>query len=151
MGVPNNQWSATDLNLTYELCSTYPSILYVPAAASRQIVQASAVFRSKGRLPVLSYLHPNGASICRCAQPLTGLNARSTEDEQLMECILKTNLSSKFMYVVDTRPKINAMANKAQGKGYENENNYANIQFYFIGIENIHVMRDSLQKLIQCN
>ena len=54
------------------------------------------------------------------------------------------------MYVVDTRPKINAMANKAQGKGYENENNYANIQFCFIGIENIHVMRSSLQKLVEC-
>ena len=49
-----------------------------------------------------------------------------------------------------THRKINAMANKAQGKGYENENNYANTQFYFIGIENIHVMRDSLQKLTQC-
>lgn len=43
------------------------------------------------------------------------------------------------------------MANKAQGKGYENENHYANTQFYFIGIENIHVMRSSLQKLIECN
>lgn len=75
------------------------------------------------------------------------------------------------MYVVDTRPKINAMANKAQGKGmlarrsmlrlfnnqiikleykgYENENNYSNIQFHFIGIENIHVMRNSLNKLLE--
>ena len=43
------------------------------------------------------------------------------------------------------------MANKAQGKGSENENNYANTQFYFIGIENIHVMRSSLQKLIECS
>lgn len=42
------------------------------------------------------------------------------------------------------------MANKAQGKGYENENNYQNIQFHFIGIENIHVMRNSLQKLVEC-
>lgn len=42
------------------------------------------------------------------------------------------------------------MANKAQGKGYENEANYVNIQFYFIGIENIHVMRSSLQKLLEC-
>ena len=42
------------------------------------------------------------------------------------------------------------MANKAQGKGYENENNYSNIQFYFMGIENIHVMRNSLQKLVEC-
>ena len=41
------------------------------------------------------------------------------------------------------------MANKAQGKGFENENNYSNIQFYFIGIENIHVMRSSLQKLTE--
>ena len=40
------------------------------------------------------------------------------------------------------------MANKAAGKGYENENNYANIKFYFLGIENIHVMRTSLQKLL---
>ena len=53
------------------------------------------------------------------------------------------------MYVVDTRPKINAIANRAQGKGYEDENNYSNIKFYFFGIENIHVMRSSLQKLLE--
>ena len=43
------------------------------------------------------------------------------------------------------------MANRAQGKGYENENNYANIQFFFFGIENIHVMRSSLNKLLEGN
>jgi myotubularin-related protein 6/7/8 len=41
------------------------------------------------------------------------------------------------------------MANKAAGKGYENETNYNNIQFKFLGIENIHVMRNSLQKLLE--
>jgi len=40
------------------------------------------------------------------------------------------------------------MANRAQGKGYENEANYNDIKFHFIGIENIHVMRSSLQKLV---
>ena len=44
--------------------------------------------------------------------------------------------------------QINAMANKAAGKGYENENFYSDIKFQFLGIENIHVMRNSLQKLI---
>lgn len=39
------------------------------------------------------------------------------------------------------------MANKAAGKGYENENFYSNIKFQFWGIENIHVMRNSLQKV----
>jgi myotubularin-related protein 6/7/8 len=42
------------------------------------------------------------------------------------------------------------MANKAAGKGFENENYYSDIKFYFCGIENIHVMRNSLQKLIDC-
>lgn len=45
--------------------------------------------------------------------------------------------------------QINAMANKAAGKGYENENFYANIKFQFIGVENVHVMRNSLQKLVE--
>lgn len=41
------------------------------------------------------------------------------------------------------------MANRAAGKGYENEDNYSNIRFHFQGIENIHVMRNSLQKLLE--
>lgn len=45
--------------------------------------------------------------------------------------------------------KLNAMANRAAGKGYENEDNYSNIRFQFVGIENIHVMRSSLQKLLE--
>lgn len=45
--------------------------------------------------------------------------------------------------------KINAMANRATGKGYENENFYENIKFQFLGIENIHVMRSSLAKMLE--
>lgn len=41
------------------------------------------------------------------------------------------------------------MANRAAGKGYENENFYSNIKFQFLGIENIHVMRASLQKAME--
>ncbi|KAH6936396.1 hypothetical protein HPB50_016456 [Hyalomma asiaticum] len=148
MGVPNTYWSATNINQDYEICDTYPRHLYVPSVASTAILVGSSQFRSKGRLPVLSYLNKNMAAICRCSQPLSGFSARCVEDEQLLNCILKSNPTSKFMYVVDTRPRINAMANKAAGKGYENENFYENIKFQFFGIENIHVMRNSLQKLI---
>ena len=35
----------------------------------------------------------------------------------------------------------------AQGKGYENIEHYTKCQFQFLGIENIHVMRKSLEKL----
>ena len=74
--------------------------------APSSVLQGSAGFRSRGRLPVLSYLHSNGASISRCAQPLTGLNARSIEDEQLIQHISATNKNASFMYIVDTRPKV---------------------------------------------
>ena len=36
---------------------------------------------------------------------------------------------------------------RAQGKGYENIEHYTKCQFQFLGIENIHVMRKSLEKL----
>ncbi|XP_019877155.1 myotubularin-related protein 8 [Aethina tumida] len=149
MGVPNDQWVLSTLNKDYELCDTYPKSLYVPSSASTSTLIGSSRFRSKGRLPVLSYLHHNKASISRCSQPLSGFSARCLEDEKMLNHVLKTNPNATFMYVVDTRPKINAMANRAAGKGYENEAFYENIKFHFLGVENIHVMRNSLAKVIE--
>ncbi|KAF4523093.1 hypothetical protein B566_EDAN003105, partial [Ephemera danica] len=59
MRVPNDNWNLTLLNKEYELCDTYPRYLYVPASASTTVLLGSSRFRSKGRLPVLSYLHSN--------------------------------------------------------------------------------------------
>ncbi|XP_066971474.1 myotubularin-related protein 6 isoform X3 [Macrobrachium rosenbergii] len=149
MGVPNEAWSPTALNHNYEICDTYPQELYVPSSAPTKVILSSSKFRSKSRFPVLSYLHKNQAALCRSSQPLSGFSARCEEDEQLLDCILQSNPNSTYMIVVDTRPKINAMANRAAGKGYENEAYYENIKFHFSGIENIHVMRASLAKLIE--
>ncbi|MGH0153740.1 UNVERIFIED_CONTAM: hypothetical protein FKN15_061212, partial [Acipenser sinensis] len=150
MGVPNQLWHITHVNRDYGVCDTYPTVLYVPTSATSPIIMGSSKFRSRGRFPTLSYYsHDNHASICRSSQPLSGFSARCLEDEQMLKAITKANPGSQFMYVVDTRPKLNAMANKAAGKGYENEDNYSNIKFQFIGIENIHVMRNSLQKMLE--
>ncbi|XP_039587180.1 myotubularin-related protein 8 isoform X1 [Passer montanus] len=150
MGIPNDWWEITDINKDYEVCSTYPPEIVVPRAATRAVVMGSSRFRSRGRIPVLSYLYKeNNAALCRCSQPLAGFSARCLEDEQMLQAIREANPGCPFMYVVDTRPKLNAMANRAAGKGYENEDNYENIRFKFIGIENIHVMRSSLQKLLE--
>uniref|UniRef100_A0AAQ5YUG0 Myotubularin phosphatase domain-containing protein n=1 Tax=Amphiprion ocellaris TaxID=80972 RepID=A0AAQ5YUG0_AMPOC len=131
MGVPCDQWQLTDVNRDYKVdnkLSTYPRDLYVPITASKPIIVGSSKFRSKGRFPVLTYFYQEKkAAVCRCSQPLSG----------------------RFVYVMDTRPKLNALANRAAGKGYENEDNYSNIRFQFVGIENIHVMRASLQKLLE--
>ncbi|KAG8448126.1 hypothetical protein GDO86_015284 [Hymenochirus boettgeri] len=150
MGVPNDHWTLTDINKDYKVCSTYPTCLVVPKKVNEATIAGSSKFRSRGRFPVLSfYFKENNAVICRCSQPLSGFSARCEDDEKMLETISRANPGSSFMYVVDTRPKLNAMANRAAGKGYENEDNYPNIRFQFIGIENIHVMRSSLQKLLE--
>uniref|UniRef100_A0AAV2ML69 Myotubularin phosphatase domain-containing protein n=1 Tax=Knipowitschia caucasica TaxID=637954 RepID=A0AAV2ML69_KNICA len=89
------------------------------------------------------------AAVCRSSQPLSGFSARCLEDEQMLGAVLRSNPRSEVVYVVDTRPKLNAIANRAAGKGYENEDNYSNIKFQFMGIENIHVMRNSQQKMLE--
>lgn len=152
MGVPNGKWKLCDANRDYKVCETYPKELYVPKSATPPMIMGSSNFRSKGRLPVLSYCwQGTEAVICRCSQPLSGFSARCLEDEKLLKAISTANSGNNYMYVVDTRPKLNAMANRAAGKGYENEDNYSNIRFQFVGIENIHVMRSSLQKLLEVN
>lgn len=47
MGLPNKEWVASNINQTYEICDTYPSLIYVPTSASKAILQASANFRSR--------------------------------------------------------------------------------------------------------
>ena len=105
-GVPNKQWSISSINQDYSLCDTYPRTIVVPSSVTSDMIQGSAKFRSKGRLPVLTYYHKNGSTICRCSQPLAGFNARCEEDESLLNCILGTNSTSNVLYVVDTRPKV---------------------------------------------
>ncbi|XP_065059057.1 myotubularin-related protein 6-like [Rhopilema esculentum] len=150
MGTPPEFWVESKLNKDYKLSPTYPPVVLIPASAQESVVVGSAQFRSKGRFPALSYYHKSTkAAICRSAQPLAGLNTRSAEDEMMLQAIVRSNPASSVMYIIDTRPKINAMANRAAGKGYENVENYDNVKFQFIGIENIHVMRQSLQKMLE--
>nr|XP_046256702.1 myotubularin-related protein 7b isoform X2 [Scatophagus argus] len=149
MGVPNNLWVCTAANSEYKVCDTYPSELFVPKSATPAIIVGSSRFRSRGRFPALTYFHQDTlAAVCRCSQPLSGFSGRSQEDEMMLQAVMKSNPGSDYIYVVDTRPKLNAMANRAAGKGYENEDHYINIKLHFIGIENIHVMRSSQQKII---
>lgn len=43
------------------------------------------------------------------------------------------------LFILDARPKVNAIANKANGGGYED---YPNCELEFQNIQNIHVMRE---------
>lgn len=65
-GLPNEAWRVTKINDKYELCDTYPKILAVPASVTDSELREVAKFRSRNRLPVLSWMHPGSlATICR--------------------------------------------------------------------------------------
>ena len=51
--------------------------------------------------------------------------------------------------IVDARPTVNAFAMQAVGLGSENMDNYKFATKAYLGIDNIHVMRDSLNKVIE--
>uniref|UniRef100_A0A8C2PU65 Myotubularin n=1 Tax=Cyprinus carpio TaxID=7962 RepID=A0A8C2PU65_CYPCA len=147
-GVPNSEWRVTFINKNYELCDTYPTILVVPYKATDEDLKRVATFRSRCRIPVLSWFHKeNHAVIMRCSQPLVGMSGkRNKDDERYLDLIREANGTTKLT-IYDARPNVNAVANKATGGGYEGDDAYQNAELVFLDIHNIHVMRESLKKL----
>ena len=193
----------------------------MPASISDNTLKYGGAYRSRSRIPVLSYLHPvNECSITRSSQPLLGLRGhRSPQDEKLVSAIFSTSKShnsdsrdpfisipagggqsrvssysqtpslstqsssnnleaiedatiararnktpdsddetedpgprlygaQQHNLIVDARPTINAMAMQAAGMGSENMDHYPFATKAYLGIDNIHVMRDSLNKVV---
>ncbi|GHJ88319.1 hypothetical protein NliqN6_4721 [Naganishia liquefaciens] len=195
LGTRTKAWRFTDINKDYSYSPTYPAKLVVPSRISDSVLTYAAKYRSKARIPALSYLHwAHHASITRCSQPLVGLkNSRSAQDERLVDSIFQSHISPDTGYgansieygygssqanfpptahsasavpavpqpssnvygatttnlIVDARPTTNAMANVAKGAGTENMENYKGAKKAYLGIDNIHVMRDSLNRLVE--
>ncbi|KAJ1032902.1 hypothetical protein NDA18_001624 [Ustilago nuda] len=183
LGSRSKAWRFTDINAHYSFCATYPALMAVPSRISDTTLSYAAKYRSKARIPALTYLHwANHASITRSSQPMVGLkNARSIQDEKLIEAIFTSHhfanpesITAKVAadpataaastasgapalatvygatttnLILDARPTTNAMANVAKGAGTENMEYYKACKKSYLGIENIHVMRDSLHKL----
>ncbi|CAB4064923.1 MTMR1_2 [Lepeophtheirus salmonis] len=148
-GLPNEAWKISRINENYEICDSYPRILGVPSGATDEELREVAKFRSRGRFPVLSWMDPESlATICRCAQPLVGVGGnRNRTDELYVQMIMDANAQSHRIWIMDARPKVNAMANILYGGGYENEDFYDNAELVFLDIHNIHTMRVSLRKV----
>jgi myotubularin-related protein 6/7/8 len=205
-------WRISQINTDYLFSPTYPALLPVPSSISDNVLNYAGRYRSKVRIPVLTYLHPvNNCSITRSAQPMPGLrNHRSAQDEKLVSACfsastptedLETSSTPKsraspsasqsdldlvsitqgeltdterledemiagtagdakstqpLVYgaqqhnlIVDARPTVNALAMQAVGLGSENMDYYRFAAKAYLGIDNIHVMRDSLAKVIE--
>ncbi|MCJ1401177.1 hypothetical protein MMC11_004389 [Xylographa trunciseda] len=204
-------WRISTINTDYGFSPTYPALLPVPTTISDNTLNYAGRYRSRVRLPVLTYLHPvNNCSITRSSQPLVGVRQnRSIQDEKLLLAIFSTSHSNDGLaepsltppgshsprssdgdgpsmtpepsftdtealedemiargghedkgerphvygaqqhnLIVDARPTVNAYAMQAVGLGSENMDNYRFATKVYLGIDNIHVMRDSLNKVI---
>ena len=109
-------------------------------------------FRSKGRIPVLAWKRAGDPPvILRCSQPLIGLhmNKYSEGDENLLKYVIDLNSHCKKVLIIDARDKYAASANHARGAGYEGNRYLDSCDIKFMGIDNIHVMRDSLSRLFE--
>ncbi|SMQ46072.1 unnamed protein product [Zymoseptoria tritici ST99CH_3D1] len=216
---PGSAWRISDINHDYAYAATYPSVICVPRSVSDNMLKYGGVFRSKSRIPALTYLHSNGGSITRSSQPMVGVQSkRNPQDERLVSAIFSSHTPStpspsdspdlvastfcdsskgnsldsdangdvpvlsvsqsetaldiqnaepsvvtrKKIYgstrrnlIVDARPRINALANRATGGGIEDVANYGGgttggaVERIFLNIANIHVMRQSLDKVIE--
>ncbi|KAJ1335442.1 myotubularin-related protein 6/7/8 [Microdochium nivale] len=207
-------WRISSLNKDYAFSPTYPSMLVVPSQISDNVIKYAGAYRSRQRIPVLTYLHPlNNCSITRSSQPLVGFRgARSIQDEKLVSACFSACATVEFNgleppatetaepspstsqvdirasgtdtegsdterledeliaggdpnfdsetgkriifgaqqsnLIVDARPTINAVVMQAMGKGSENMDNYTFAKKAYLNIENIHVMRESLNTVI---
>ncbi|KAJ5246154.1 hypothetical protein N7468_001137 [Penicillium chermesinum] len=212
LNAPNSRWRLSEINVDYSFSPTYPALIPVPCSISDNTINYAGRYRSRARIPALTYLHPvNNCTITRSSQPLVGVRGnRSIQDEKLLAAIFSTSRSErplgnfaqaqtnldreasdsstdtepqiieaddvnpeeieddmltsaqgdseeqkKLIYgaqqnnlIVDARPTVNAFAMQAVGLGSENMDNYKFASKAYLGIDNIHVMRDSLNKVI---
>lgn len=212
----NRNWRVSTVNKDYTFSETYPATMAVPSLISDSTLNHAKPYRSRQRIPALTYLHPvNNCSITRCSQPMVGVRGnRNIQDEKLMAAIFNTTRAERPLsgfatpplereesleeapcppqpppfegeisnpealedavisklrqedddvsddkkpriygaqqrnMIIDARPTINAMAMTAMGAGSENMDNYKFAAKAYLGIDNIHVMRDSLHKVV---
>ena len=134
-------------NNDFKFCATYPKNLIVPYDMTDEELKKSAEFRTKERLPTLTYRYKiNGNCIWRSSQTKGGFSGINKFDILLFSKIS----NEQKLYVYDARPFKNAYANKFRGGGYENIDNYKNInvELIFCGMSNIHAVRNSYYKLL---
>ena len=119
-------YRVSEANSDFSLSPTYPPVLATVARATDHHLATVAGFRSKGRLPALTWIHPTArTTMWRCSQPCVGISGKTcAQDEQLLAWVREASVFTREgpsapLLVADCRPKQNAWANKGMGGGWE--------------------------------
>ncbi len=145
----------------YSMVPTYPHTLIIPSKFTDEMLADVAKFRSKARVPAVTWYHKRtGGVMARASQPLVGLaGGRCAADEYLCNLYrLNGKTESELMYeserirplyIVDARSVIAAEGNRMRKGGIEKASNYAYSDLIYLNIDNIHTMRESLYRVSQ--
>lgn len=153
-------------NTSFKYCTTYPTKLVLPVQMLDYDLLETAKFRTKGRMPILSFVHRNSRLMYRSGQISAGFfSKRSEADEMLLYYLgqpleninredylkysnMKKNMGKKTLKICDARSYAAAYGNKLMGAGFEDcEKYYVNCVLSFHGIANIHDVRNSSNTL----
>ena len=94
------------------MCETYPEFFIIPKHFTEEDLFESRNFRTKNRIPVLSWRNTtNGATLWRSSQTKGGITQqRCAYDEKLLKLI--GELGGDRLIIFDARPYLNALANR---------------------------------------
>ena len=108
--VNEEKWRLTELNRNFEMSASYPPLIYVPAQISDDTLAKAAKFRSKGRVPALTWFNSRkGNALLRSSQPNVGLAGHSSKEDQLLIEEARATLSGTHDLVIfDARSKLAA-------------------------------------------
>lgn len=98
---------------------------------------------------------PSQTDLSSASDDQSNKSAEAFEDAVISETRNGSHTEKPHVYgaqqhnlIVDARPTVNALAMQAVGLGSENMDNYPFATKAYLGIDNIHVMRESLNKVI---
>lgn len=141
-------------NSKFRFSPTYPQLMVVPSLMSEEQLVQSARFRSRARLPVVVWRHPvNKSVLSRSSQPNYGMAGNRSEPDRILLRAYRDSANknssnmSPPLHIIDARKPIATKGNRLKGKGVENSQHYDNATIEFMGIANIHKMRESLDAL----
>ncbi|RHY42823.1 hypothetical protein DYB30_011514 [Aphanomyces astaci] len=133
---------------------TYPQLMVVPSCMTEEQLVHSARFRSRGRLPIVVWRHPdNKCVLARSSQPNYGLQSKRCEADRILLKSYRDSANKNSggvappLHIVDARKNLATQGNRFKGKGVENSSHYDGAVVEFLGIANIHKMRDSVEML----
>jgi len=93
-----------DEEQNYSICQTYPYNFIIPIGFENEKLKKASLFRSKQRLPVISWINKENVLLLRSSQPNSGFTQSSKLDVELISKYCQRESSTTKIQFLDCRP-----------------------------------------------